>query len=150
MEVIIVDDVLLVREGLGRLLAERGVVTIASLADAIGLVDHVRRLRPDAVIIDIRLPPSFTDEGLRAATEIQRLGLDVGVLVLSQHLESAYAWHLIDESPARIGYLLKDRVADIGVIVDAVRRVHAGETVIDPEIVSRRLGRRRRVDPLAR
>ena len=149
MRVIIVEDVLLVREGLVRLLAERGVDTVASFADAHDLIDHVRRLRPDAVIVDIRLPPTFNDEGIQAATDLQRASLDVGVLVLSQHLEPAYAWHLIDESPARIGYLLKDRVSDIGVVIDALRRIAAGETVIDPDIVARLLGRRRRVDPLA-
>jgi DNA-binding NarL/FixJ family response regulator len=149
VRVIIVEDVLLVRDGLEHLLGERGVETVASLSSVDHLADDVRRLAPDVVILDIRLPPTFTDEGLRAATDLQQSGLGVGVLVLSQHLETAYAWHLIEESPSRIGYLLKDRVSDISVIVDALHRLAAGETVIDPEIVARLLGRRRRTDPLA-
>lgn len=148
MRVMIIEDVLLVREGLERLLAERGVETVASFGDADHLADNVRRLAPDVVILDIRLPPTFTDEGLRATTDLQQRGLGVGVLVLSQHLEAAYAWHLIDESPSRIGYLLKDRVSDISVVVDALNRLAAGETVVDAEIVARLLGRRRRTDPL--
>jgi DNA-binding NarL/FixJ family response regulator len=149
VRVILVEDVLLVREGLERLLTERDVTIVASLADASQLLDLVTEHRPDAVIVDIRLPPTFTDEGLTAAAEIRRADLGVGVLVLSQHLETAYAWHLIDDNPARIGYLLKDRVADISVVLDALRRIVAGETVVDPEIVSRVLGRRRRFDPLS-
>ena len=101
------------------------------------------------MVVDIRLPPTFTDEGLVAAAEVRRTDPRVGVLVLSQHLETAYAWHLIDDNPARIGYLLKDRVADISVVLDALRRIVAGDTVVDPEIVARVLGRRRRVDPLS-
>jgi DNA-binding NarL/FixJ family response regulator len=146
--VIIVEDVLLVREGLERLLAEQAIDTVASLPDARDLLSRVEELGPDVVLVDIRLPPTFSDEGLRAASAVRELGLDVGVLVLSQHLESAYAWGLIDESPGRIGYLLKDRVADISVVVDALRRIQAGDTVVDPEIVSRVIGRRRRADPL--
>jgi DNA-binding NarL/FixJ family response regulator len=148
MRVIIVEDVLLVREGLERLLADQAIETVASLPDARELVHHVGALRPDVVIVDIRLPPTFSDEGLRAATQVREFDPDVGVLVLSQHLETAYAWGLIDESPGRIGYLLKDRIADISVIVDALRRIQSGDTVVDPEIVSRVIGRRRRVDPL--
>jgi DNA-binding NarL/FixJ family response regulator len=149
VRVILVEDVLLVREGLERLLTEREVAVVACLPDATSLVELVTQERPDAVIVDIRLPPTFTDEGLVAAAAIRRAGLGVGVLVLSQHLESAYAWHLIDDNPARIGYLLKDRVADISVVIDALRRLVAGETVVDPEIVARVLGRRRRFDPLS-
>jgi DNA-binding NarL/FixJ family response regulator len=149
VRLILVEDVLLVREGLERLLTERDIEIVVSRADAMGLAELVLEHRPDAVVVDIRLPPTFTDEGLVAAAEVRRTDPRVGVLVLSQHLETAYAWHLIDDNPARIGYLLKDRVADISVVLDALRRIVAGDTVVDPEIVARVLGRRRRVDPLS-
>jgi DNA-binding NarL/FixJ family response regulator len=148
MKVIVVEDVLLVREGLVRMLRERNIDVLATRPDAVELLTLVRSHRPDAVILDIRLPPTFTDEGLRAARDMQDQFPDVGVLVLSQHLDSAYAVQLLRNAPERVGYLLKDRIADIAIIVDALRRIHDGETVVDPTIVTRVIGRRRRDNPL--
>jgi DNA-binding NarL/FixJ family response regulator len=148
MRVVIIEDVLLVREGLARLLADHGIDVVATVGDATDIVGLVTRFRPDVMIVDIRLPPTFTDEGLQAVTRVRAETPHVGMLVLSQHLEGAYAWHLIDEAPERVGYLLKDRVSDIGIVVDALNRINDGETVLDPAIVSRVLGRRRQRDPL--
>jgi DNA-binding NarL/FixJ family response regulator len=109
----------------------------------------VQLTRPDAAIVDIRMPPTHTDEGLVAAGAIREAHPDVGVLVLSQYIEASYAMRLLEEHPERVGYLLKERVFDVAILVDALRRITEGETVIDPTIVSRLLGRRRRADPLA-
>ena len=148
MRVIVADDDLLTRQGIVHLLQEAGVDVVAQAEDADGLLHHVRLARPDAVIVDIRMPPTHTDEGLRAARTIRADHPDVGVLVLSQYVEPSYALRLLEEQPERVGYLLKERVFDVAILVDALRRIADGETVIDPTIVSRLVRRRRRSDPL--
>ena len=148
MRVVVADDVMLTREGIVRLLDDAGLEVVAQAEDAGGLLRHVRGTRPDAVVVDIRMPPTHTDEGLVAAQEIRETYPDVAVLVLSEHVEPAYAMRLLEEHPERVGYLLKERVFDVVVLVDALRRLADGETVVDPTIVARLLGRRRRVDPL--
>jgi DNA-binding NarL/FixJ family response regulator len=149
MRVIVAEDLMLTREGIVRLLAEAGVEVIAQAPDADGLLGLVAREPPDAVILDIRMPPTHTDEGIVAAGRIRDAFPGVGVLVLSQYVEPTWALRLISEHPEGVGYLLKERVMDAAVIVDALRRVIDGETVVDPTIVARLLGRRRRQDPLA-
>jgi len=140
---------MLTREGIVRLLDDAGVDVVAEAEDAEGLLRHVRLARPDAAIVDIRMPPTHTDEGLVAAQAIRAEHPDVGVLVLSQYVEANYAMRLLEEHPERIGYLLKERVFDVAILLDALRRIADGETVIDPTIVSQLFGRRRREDPLA-
>jgi DNA-binding NarL/FixJ family response regulator len=147
--VIIVEDVLLVREGLARLLTDRGVQVVDMAPDLRDIDRIVRSLHPDVAILDIRLPPTFTDEGLRAAADLRAEHPNLGILVLSQHLETAYAIRLLGDAPGRVGYLLKDRVSDIAIIVDALDRIVGGETVIDPTIVSRVLSRQRPDSPLS-
>jgi DNA-binding NarL/FixJ family response regulator len=149
MRVVVADDVMLTRKGIVRLLGEAGVDVVAEAEDAASLLRHVSQHLPDVAIVDIRMPPTHTDEGLVAAREIRANHPDVGVLVLSQYVEPSYAMRLIEDHPERIGYLLKERVFDIAILVDALRRIVDGETVIDPTIVSRLVGRRRREDPLA-
>jgi DNA-binding NarL/FixJ family response regulator len=148
MRVVVADDAMLTREGIVRLLKEAGVDVVAEAENADDLLRLVRVGRPDAAIVDIRMPPTHTDEGLVAARRIRLEHPDVGVLVLSQYVEPSYAMRLLDEHPERVGYLLKERVFDVAVLVDALRRIGEGETVIDPTIVSRLFGRRRREDPL--
>jgi DNA-binding NarL/FixJ family response regulator len=150
MRVVVADDVMLTRQGIVRLLREAGIDVVAEAEDAEGLLHHVRLARPDAAIIDIRMPPTHTDEGLVAAQAIRTEHPAVGVLVLSQYVEPGYAMRLLEEHPERIGYLLKERVFDVAILVDALRRIADGETVVDPTIVSRLVGRRRREDPVAR
>ena len=149
MRVVVADDVMLTREGIVRLLKDAGVDVVGEAEDAAGLLRHVRLTRPDAAIVDIRMPPTHTDEGLVAAQQIRTEHPDVGVLVLSQYVEPSYAMRLFEEHPERAGYLLKERVFDIAILIDALRRIVDGETVVDPTIVSRLVGRRRREDPLA-
>jgi DNA-binding NarL/FixJ family response regulator len=149
MRVVVADDVMLTREGIVRLLEEAGVEVVAQAEDAEGLLREVRLKRPDVAIADIRMPPSHTDEGLVAAQRIRAEHPDVAVLVLSQYVEPSYAMRLLEEHPERVGYLLKQRVFDVAVLIDALRRIGDGETVIDPTIVSRLVGRQRRQDPLA-
>ena len=149
MRVVVADDVMLTREGIVRLLEEAGVEVVAQAEDAEALLREVRLKRPDVAIADIRMPPSHTDEGLVAAQRIRAEHPDVAVLVLSQYVEPSYAMRLLEEHPERVGYLLKQRVFDVAVLVDALRRIGDGETVIDPTIVSRLVGRQRRHDPLA-
>lgn len=143
MKVVIVDDMLLIRRGLSRLLSERGVEVVAEASSADGLVDLVTRTEPDAVILDIRMPPTFTDEGLLAAATLRESHPTVAILVLSQFLDAAHAVRLLRETPERSGYLLKDRVMEMATLTDALRRLTEGETVIDPTIVSQVLRRRR-------
>ncbi len=150
MRVVVADDVLLTREGIVRLLQEAGIDVIGEAEDAEGLLRNVRRDRPDVAIVDIRMPPTHSDEGLVAAQSIRAEHPEVGVLLLSQYVEPSYAMRLIEEQPERVGYLLKERVFDIATVVDALRRIVDGETVIDPTIVARLLGRRRRGDPLSK
>jgi DNA-binding NarL/FixJ family response regulator len=145
MRVVVADDVMLVREGIVRLLREAGIDVVANADD---LRRHVRLARPDAAIVDIRMPPTHSDEGLVAAQQIRAEFPAVGVLVLSQYVEPSYAMRLLEEHPERVGYLLKERIFDIAILVDALRRIGDGETVIDPTIVARILGRKRRSDPL--
>jgi len=140
---------MLTREGIVRLLRDADVDVVAEAEDAESLMRHVRLARPDAAIVDIRMPPTQTDEGLVAAQQIRAHHPEVAVLVLSQYVEPSYAMRLLEQHPERVGYLLKERVFDIAILVDALRRLPDGETVIDPTIVSRLVGRRRREDPLA-
>jgi len=148
MRVVVADDVMLTREGIARLLDEAGIDVVAQAEDAEGLLREVRLKHPDAAIADIRMPPSHTDEGLVAAQRIRAEHPDVAVLVLSQYVEPSYAMRLLEEHPERVGYLLKQRVFDVAVLVDALRRIGDGETVVDPTIVSRLVGRQRRQNPL--
>jgi DNA-binding NarL/FixJ family response regulator len=148
MRVVVADDVMLTREGIAHLLEDAGIDVVAQAEDAEALLREVRLKRPDAVIADIRMPPSHTDEGLVAAHRIRTEHPDVAVLVLSQYVEPSYAMRLLEEHPERVGYLLKQRVFDVAVLVDALRRITEGETVIDPTIVSRLVGRQRRENPL--
>jgi DNA-binding NarL/FixJ family response regulator len=149
VRVVVADDVMLTREGISRLLRDAGIEVVAEAGDAEGLLREVRLVHPDVALVDIRMPPTHTDEGLVAAQTIRAEHPQVGVLVLSQYVEPSYAMRLIQEHPERVGYLLKERVFDIATVVDALRRIVDGETVIDPTIVSRLVGRRRREDPLA-
>ena len=148
MRVVVAEDTMLTREGIVRLLEDAGIEVVGQAEDADALMRHVRLERPDAAIVDIRMPPTHTDEGLRAAQSIRTEHADVGVLLLSHYVESSYALRLIEDHPERVGYLLKERVFDVALLVDALRRITDGESVIDPTIVSRLVGRRRRQDPL--
>jgi DNA-binding NarL/FixJ family response regulator len=148
MRVVVADDVMLTREGIVRVLEDVGIEVVAQAEDAEGLLRQVRLKRPDAAVVDIRMPPTHTDEGLAAAQQIRTEFPEVGVLVLSQYVEPSYAMRLLEEHPERIGYLLKQRVFDAAILDDALRRIAEGESVIDPTIVSRLLGRGRRDDPL--
>ncbi|NEC25629.1 response regulator transcription factor [Streptomyces sp. SID8111] len=144
------EDSTLLREGLVRLLADEGHEVVAALNDAVTLLAEVDELGPDVVVADIRMPPTHTDEGLRAAVEIRERFPDVGVLVLSQHIERNYAARLLSSSAERVGYLLKDRVAQVEEFLDALERIHAGGAAIDPEVVRQLLVRTTHGDPLAR
>jgi DNA-binding NarL/FixJ family response regulator len=145
---VLADDEALLREGLARLLEERGVDVVGRVGDPAALLRSVESTRPDVAIVDIRMPPSHTDEGLVAAAEIRRRRPDVGVLVLSHYLESRYAMRLLEDAPERVGYLLKERVSDIVILADALQRIAEGECVVDPTIVSRLMARRREHGPL--
>jgi DNA-binding NarL/FixJ family response regulator len=148
MRVVVADDVMLTREGIVRLLGDAGVEVVGQAEDAPSLLRVVRGTQPDAAIVDIRMPPTHTDEGLVAASMIRTELPQVAVLILSQYIEPSYAMRLLEEHPERVGYLLKERVFDVALVVDALRRLGDGESVIDPTIVSRLVGRRRRQDPL--
>jgi DNA-binding NarL/FixJ family response regulator len=148
MRVVIADDEVLLREGLDRLLTEAGFEVVGKAATPDELRRRVELDRPDVAIVDIKMPPTHTDEGLVAAEEIRRLDPSVGVLLLSHYLESRYAMRLLQQHPGRVGYLLKERISDIAVLTDAIRRVAEGECVIDPTIVARLLGRQRHSGPL--
>jgi len=148
MRVILADDAALVRQGLARLLEDNGFDVVAELGDADQLLSCVSRLRPDLVVVDIRMPPTHTVEGLIAAIDIKHNHPRVGVMVLSQHLETRYAVQLLSGDAGGVGYLLKERVADIGEFANALRRVAGGGSAVDPEIVSRLLERRSRRSPV--
>ncbi|MEX0171803.1 response regulator transcription factor [Streptomyces sp. LMG1-1-1.1] len=150
MRLILAEDSTLLREGLVRLLAEEGHEVLAALGDAETLVAEVEALRPDVVVADIRMPPTHTDEGLRAAVEIRERLPQTGVLVLSQHVERSYAARLLASGAERVGYLLKDRVAQVEEFLDALDRIHGGGAAIDPEVVRQLVVRSARADPLAR
>jgi DNA-binding NarL/FixJ family response regulator len=149
MRVIVAEDVLLTREGIVRLLQDAAVEVVAQVEDASTLHDRVAALRPDAVVLDIRMPPTHRDEGLVAAGRIREEHPDTAVLLLSHHVEARYAMQLLEGSVRGVGYLLKQRVFHPAVLVDALRRVCDGEVVLDPTIVTRLMNRKRRVDPLA-
>jgi DNA-binding NarL/FixJ family response regulator len=148
VRVVVADDSTLLREGVVRLLEEAGLEVVGQAADGEELLRKVRAHKPDVAIVDVRMPPTHTDEGLRAAREIRAELPEVSVLVLSQYVEVTYARELLADSAEGLGYLLKDRVADVGALTDAVRRVGEGGSALDPEVVSQMLGRRRREDPL--
>lgn len=150
MRVILAEDAVLLREGLIRLLKEEGHDVLAAVGNALALVAAVGDERPDVVIVDVRMPPTHTDEGLRAALEIRRRWPEVGVLVLSQYVEQRYAIELITANAERVGYLLKDRVAQVDDFLSALERVHAGGTALDPEVVRQLLARTTNNDPLRR
>ena len=139
----IAEDLALLRDGLERLLRDNGIAVVASVGDGDALVHAVVREEPDVAIVDVRLPPGFRDEGLRAALEVRRLRPGTAILVVSQYVERAYAEELLADGRGGIGYLLKDRVVDPAAFVDAVRRVADGGTALDPEVVARLVSRRR-------
>jgi DNA-binding NarL/FixJ family response regulator len=145
----VADDAMLTREGIVHLLDEAGVDVVAQVDDADGLLRAVTRWSPDVAVVDIKMPPTHTDEGLVAAQRIRDEQPDVAVLVLSQYLEPSYAMRLLERHPEKVGYLLKERIFAAAVLVDALHRVCDGETVVDPTIVSRLFRRRRDDDPLA-
>jgi DNA-binding NarL/FixJ family response regulator len=148
MRVVVAEDVMLTREGITRLLTDAGVDVVGEAGDAASLLRAVRMTQPDAAVVDIRMPPTHTDEGLVAAQQIRAEHPDIGVLILSQYVEPHYAMRLIEEHPERVGYLLKERVFDVANLIDALRRLADGETVVDPTIIARLFTRKRRVDPL--
>lgn len=148
MRVVIADDSVLLREGLARVLAEAGMESCELVGDAEELERAVERHHPDVALVDIRMPPTFTHEGSQAALRLKQQRPDMGVLLLSQSLESRYAAELARDSPAGFGYLLKDRVVDVAVLIDAIERVAAGGTVLDADVVAHLLGRQRTKDRL--
>ena len=148
MRVVVADDVMLTREGITRLLTDAGVDVVGEAGDAASLLRAVRTTQPDAAVVDIRMPPTHTDEGLVAAQQIRAEHPDIGVLILSQYVEPRYAMRLIEERPERVGYLLKERVFDVANLIDALRRLADGETVVDPTIVARLFARKRHTGPL--
>jgi DNA-binding NarL/FixJ family response regulator len=148
MRVVLADDSVLLREGIARLLEDSGFEVVGRAGDAAELLRKVRAHKPDVAIVDIKMPPTHTDEGLRAARTIRSEQPRTAVLVLSQYVEEDYAMDLLAGSAEGVGYVLKDRVADVERFLDAVRRVADGGSALDPEVVSRMLGRRRAVDPL--
>ena len=149
MRVVVADDSVLLREGVVRLLEENGFDVVGQAGDAEDLIRKVRAHKPDVAVVDIRMPPTNTDDGLRAALEIRASHPDTGVLVLSQYVEEGYALDLVGDSAGGVGYLLKDRVADVDRFVESVTRVAEGGSALDPEVVAQLVGRARRDDPLA-
>lgn len=148
MRVVIADDEVLLREGLERLLTEAGVRVVGKVGDADELLRKVGLTLPDAAIVDIKMPPTHTDEGIAAARQIRAAYPQIAVLVLSHYLDSRYAMRLMEDHPGGVGYLLKERVSDLAVLVDALGRLHEGESVIDPTIVSRLVHRPRQRSPI--
>jgi len=149
MRIVIADDEVLLRDGLDRLLTEAGFEVVGKAGTAQELRREVELAHPDVAIIDIKMPPTHTDEGLIAAQEIRASNPGVGVLVLSHYLQSRYAMRLIEQHTGGVGYLLKERVSGVGVLADALIRVHDGECVVDPTIVARLLGHARRASPIS-
>lgn len=149
MRVVIAEDLALLRDGLARLLRDNDIEVAAAVADGDALMHAVAEHRPDVAVVDIRLPPSFRDEGVRAALRIRGDFPDTGVLIVSQYVEQTYAAELLADGRGGVGYLLKDRIGDVADFVDAVRRVAAGGTALDPEVVAQILARRRRDTPLS-
>jgi DNA-binding NarL/FixJ family response regulator len=148
VRVVLADDSVLLREGVARLLEETGFEVVGQSGNADDLLRHVAMHRPDVAIVDIRMPPTHTDEGLRAAKTIREKHPRVGVVVLSQYVEPAYAMELLSESAEGVGYLLKDRISDVDDFAATIRRVAEGGSALDPAVVSELVGRRRREDPL--
>ncbi|HNO95963.1 MAG TPA: response regulator transcription factor, partial [Solirubrobacterales bacterium] len=148
MRVVVADDSILLREGVVRVLEDDGFEVVGQAGDAEDLLRKVSAHKPDVAVVDIRMPPNLTDDGLQAAKKIRAEHPDTGVLVLSQYLEESYALDLVADSAEGVGYLLKDRVAEIDRFTESVRRVGSGGSALDPEVVSHLLGRRRREDPL--
>ena len=148
MRIVIAEDMALMRAGLARLLVDRGIEVVGEAEDADTLLRLVKGRRPDAALVDIKMPPTFTDEGLQAATEIREHHSGTAVLLLSSYLDARYASSLFASYPAGTGYLLKERVGDAGVLSDALRRITRGECVLDPAIVNRLLNRAREPGPL--
>lgn len=149
MRVVIAEDAVMLREGLTRLLIEDGHTVVASTDDGEAFLRAVEEHQPDVCVVDVRMPPTFTDEGIRAALVVRQQWPDVAVLVFSQYVEERYAVDLIAGDTRGVGYLLKDRVADVAEFLDALRRVGSGGTALDPEVVSQLLVRSRQRDPLA-
>ena len=149
LRVVIGEDDVLLREGIARLLGEAGFDVVAQAGDADDLLRKGLAHHPDVAVVDIQMPPGHGDDGLRAAMELRRRHSDVGILILSQYYEEAYAVELIGERPEGVGYLLKERVGDVDAFIDAVERVAAGGSALDPEVVGRMLGRRKNDGPLA-
>jgi DNA-binding NarL/FixJ family response regulator len=149
VRVVIADDVMLTREGLVRVLSAAGIEVVGEAGDVDGLMRAVATAKPDCAVVDVRMPPTNTDEGIVAAQRIRALHPNVAVLVLSQYVEPGYAMRLLEEHPESAGYLLKHRLADPATLVEAIRRLTEGETVVDPTIVTRLLRRRREADPVA-
>ncbi|MDP9224319.1 MAG: response regulator transcription factor [Actinomycetota bacterium] len=150
MRVVVAEDTMITREGIVRLLKDAGIDVVATATDAEELMRAVKTGRPDAALIDIRMPPTHTDEGLLAAARIRAEYPDIGVLLLSHYIEPEYAMRLLSEHTTGVGYLLKEKVFDVAVLVDALRRVTENETVVDPTIVQRLFSRPRLEDPLAK
>ncbi|MEU4703751.1 response regulator transcription factor [Nonomuraea dietziae] len=150
MRLILADDSVLLREGLSRLLEDAGHDVVAAVGDAAALLDAVERHEPDVAVVDVRMPPTHTDEGLRAALEIRGRWPGVGVLVLSQYVEKTYAATLLAGTTEGLGYLLKDRVSEVADFLDSLERVRGGGTVFDPEVVRQLLARTTHADPLSR
>ena len=150
LRVVLAEDSVLLREGLLRLLGDNGFDVVDAVGDAEAFLRSVEEHRPDLVVVDVRMPPTFTDEGIRAALVVRQQYPDVAVLVLSQYVEENYATELVAARSRGVGYLLKDRVADVREFVEALRRVAAGGTALDPEVVTQLLSRSRRRDPLER
>lgn len=150
MRIVIAEDSALLREGLTRFLTDAGHEVVDAVVDGESLVRSAAEHHPDLCVVDVRMPPTFTDEGLRAALEMREQWSDIGILVLSQYVEERYATELVGGDPARVGYLLKDRVADVSQFLAAVERVAEGGTVLDPEVVAQLFARSRRHDPLDR
>jgi len=149
VRVVIAEDSVLLREGVARLLADEGFDVVEAVGDGASLVAAAERQRPDLAIVDVRMPPTHTDEGLRAAIEAREHVPEMAILVLSQYVEERYASDLLAAGDSGIGYLLKERVADVGEFVESVRRVAEGGTAFDPEVIAQLMGRRRRNDPLS-
>jgi DNA-binding NarL/FixJ family response regulator len=150
LRVLIADDEVLLRAGVARLLTDAGMDVVAELESADTLIDRVSELRPDVAIVDVQMGPGHTDEGLRGAIKVRQLGLGTAVLVLTHFLEERYPLDLIGEDAAGVGYLLKTRIGDVDSFVESVRRVAAGGSALDPEVVQRMVGRRRRDSPIDR
>lgn len=150
MRAVIADDSVLMREGIARILAEGDIQVVAGVGDAPSLIEAVQTLAPDLAIIDVRMPPTYVDEGVRAAIEIRRRWPQVALVVLSQFVEERYASELLGTNTEKVGYLLKDRISDVREFIDALRRVAAGGTALDTQVVRQLVARTRRSDPLSR